>query len=89
MQPFSAGHAAPRRREHHQYRFHARFGMGRKPVCVFGLKRRASDPYEELVVALVNDKVRVNYLIPGWVLSPTELRIRAEEGRDEEWIEEN
>jgi NAD(P)-dependent dehydrogenase (short-subunit alcohol dehydrogenase family) len=46
-------------------------------------------PTKNLAVALVNDKVRVNYLIPGWVLSPTELRIRAEEGRDEEWIEEN
>jgi NAD(P)-dependent dehydrogenase (short-subunit alcohol dehydrogenase family) len=46
-------------------------------------------PTKNLAVALVNDKVRVNYLIPGWVLSPTELRIRAEEGRDEKWIEEN
>jgi NAD(P)-dependent dehydrogenase (short-subunit alcohol dehydrogenase family) len=42
-----------------------------------------------LAVSLANDKIRVNYLIPGWVLSPTELRIRAEEGRDQKWIEEN
>jgi len=39
-----------------------------------------------LAIALVQDKIRVNYLIPGWVLSPTELRIQAEEGHDENWI---
>jgi NAD(P)-dependent dehydrogenase (short-subunit alcohol dehydrogenase family) len=44
---------------------------------------------KNLAIGLVNDKIRVNYLIAGWVLSPTELRIRAEEGRDEKWIEEN
>jgi NAD(P)-dependent dehydrogenase (short-subunit alcohol dehydrogenase family) len=44
---------------------------------------------KNLAIGLVNDKIRINYLIPGWVLSPTELRIRAEEGRDEKWIEEN
>jgi len=39
-----------------------------------------------LAVALAHDRIRVNYLIPGWVLSQTELEIQGKEGRDEEWL---
>jgi len=43
-----------------------------------------------LAVALGNpkDRIRVNYVIPGWVLSATEIRIQSEEGRDENWLKE-
>ena len=36
-----------------------------------------------LAVALAHDRIRVNYLIPGWVLSQTEVEIQSKEGRDE------
>lgn len=43
-----------------------------------------------LAVALSNpkDKIRVNYVIPGWVLSATEIRIQRAEGKDENWLED-
>ena len=41
---------------------------------------------KNLAMALVNDGIRVNYLIPGWVLSETEIRIQAQEGKDEQWL---
>ncbi len=41
-----------------------------------------------LAIALVNDGIRVNYLIPGWVLSSTEMRIQREEGHDATWLEQ-
>ncbi|MEW5974723.1 MAG: SDR family oxidoreductase [Acidobacteriota bacterium] len=41
---------------------------------------------KNLAVALANDGIRVNYLIPGWVLSDTEIRIQAGEGHDEDWL---
>jgi NAD(P)-dependent dehydrogenase (short-subunit alcohol dehydrogenase family) len=41
---------------------------------------------KNLAVALARDRIRVNYLIPGWVLSETEIEIQSKEGRDEEWL---
>ena len=41
---------------------------------------------KNLAVALAHDRIRVNYLIPGWVLSQTEVEIQSKEGRDEEWL---
>lgn len=43
---------------------------------------------KNLAIALVNDRIRVNYLIPGWVLSSTEMRIQREEGHDATWLEQ-
>ena len=36
-----------------------------------------------LAGALLQDRIRVNYVIPGWVLSEGELKIQAGEGRSE------
>jgi NAD(P)-dependent dehydrogenase (short-subunit alcohol dehydrogenase family) len=41
-----------------------------------------------LAVALAHDRIRVNYLIPGWVLSQTEIEIQARQGRDENWLKQ-
>ena len=43
---------------------------------------------KNLAVALAHDRIRVNYLIPGWVLSRTEIEIQAKEGRDEDWLKQ-
>jgi NAD(P)-dependent dehydrogenase (short-subunit alcohol dehydrogenase family) len=43
---------------------------------------------KNLAVALARDRIRVNYLIPGWVLSQTEIAIQGEAGRDEGWLRE-
>jgi NAD(P)-dependent dehydrogenase (short-subunit alcohol dehydrogenase family) len=43
---------------------------------------------KNLAVALARDRIRVNYLIPGWVLSQTEIDIQGQEGRDSEWLEQ-
>src|SRR5262245_4180071 len=37
---------------------------------------------KNLAVALAHDRIRVNYVIPGWVLSHTEIEIQRKEGRD-------
>jgi NAD(P)-dependent dehydrogenase (short-subunit alcohol dehydrogenase family) len=37
-----------------------------------------------LAGALLQDRIRVNYVIPGWVLSEGELKIQAGEGRGED-----
>jgi NAD(P)-dependent dehydrogenase (short-subunit alcohol dehydrogenase family) len=39
---------------------------------------------KNLAIALAHDRIRVNYLIPGWVLSQTEVEIQRREGRDQE-----
>ncbi len=39
-----------------------------------------------LAKAYARHKVRVNYVIPGWVITETEIEIQALEGHDEEWI---
>ena len=36
-----------------------------------------------LAGALLQDRIRVNYVIPGWVLSEGELKIQAGDGRSE------
>ena len=41
---------------------------------------------KNLAVALAHERIRVNYLIPGWVLSRTEIEIQPREGRDEDWL---
>ncbi|MFN8007632.1 MAG: glucose 1-dehydrogenase [Terriglobia bacterium] len=41
---------------------------------------------KNLAVGLAKHKIRVNYMIPGWVLSATERRIRSEMGQDENWL---
>ena len=41
---------------------------------------------KNLAVALAHDRIRVNYLIPGWVLSRTEIEIQKSEGRDADWL---
>jgi NAD(P)-dependent dehydrogenase (short-subunit alcohol dehydrogenase family) len=43
---------------------------------------------KNLAVSLRHDKIRVNYVIPGWVLSPTELRTQRQEGHDAAWLEQ-
>jgi len=43
---------------------------------------------KNLAIALVDDQIRVNYVIPGWVLSSTEMRIQREEGHDAAWLEQ-
>ena len=43
---------------------------------------------KNLAVGLAKDKIRVNYMIPGWVLSATERRIRREMGQDENWLKD-
>ena len=42
---------------------------------------------KNLAVALAHDRIRVNYLIPGWVLSRTEVEIQKREGRDADWLQ--
>ncbi len=43
---------------------------------------------KNLAIALVQDRIRVNYIIPGWVLSATELEIQKQEGHDAAWLEQ-
>jgi NAD(P)-dependent dehydrogenase (short-subunit alcohol dehydrogenase family) len=43
---------------------------------------------KNLAVSLRHDRIRVNYVIPGWVLSPTELRTQSQEGHDAAWLEQ-
>jgi NAD(P)-dependent dehydrogenase (short-subunit alcohol dehydrogenase family) len=40
-----------------------------------------------LARSLAPDRIRVNYLNPGWVITETETRIQALEGHDAEWLE--
>jgi NAD(P)-dependent dehydrogenase (short-subunit alcohol dehydrogenase family) len=37
--------------------------------------------------ALAREGIRVNFVNPGWVITPGEIRIQAIEGRDPEWLE--
>jgi NAD(P)-dependent dehydrogenase (short-subunit alcohol dehydrogenase family) len=39
-----------------------------------------------LARALATDRIRVNYVSPGWVITETEIEVQAAEGHDEEWI---
>ena len=41
-----------------------------------------------LAAAHARQQVRVNYLIPGWVISEGEIRVQAADGHDEQWLEE-
>lgn len=41
-----------------------------------------------LAAAYARRLVRVNYLIPGWVISEGEIRVQAKEGHDEQWLQE-
>jgi NAD(P)-dependent dehydrogenase (short-subunit alcohol dehydrogenase family) len=41
-----------------------------------------------LAIALANDKIRVNYLIPGWVLTKTEIAVQRQEGHHVEWLKQ-
>lgn len=41
-----------------------------------------------LAQALAPRQIRVNYVIPGWVPSEGELRVRAAQGQDLAWLEE-
>ena len=41
-----------------------------------------------LAKAYARHKVRVNYVIPGWVITEKEIEIQAAEGHDAEWIAE-
>ena len=41
-----------------------------------------------LAKALVNYKIRVNYVIPGWVVTEGELVIQARDGHDQAWLQE-
>lgn len=43
---------------------------------------------KNLAVALAHDRIRVNYLIPGWVLSQTEIEVQAKQGRDDNWLKQ-
>ncbi|MBM3457722.1 MAG: glucose 1-dehydrogenase [Armatimonadetes bacterium] len=41
-----------------------------------------------LANSLAKDRIRVNFLNPGWVITEMEVEIQAKEGHDEAWIEE-
>lgn len=41
-----------------------------------------------LAAALARDRIRVNFVNPGWVISDTEIEIQALEGHDAAWIAE-
>jgi NAD(P)-dependent dehydrogenase (short-subunit alcohol dehydrogenase family) len=41
-----------------------------------------------LAAAYARRLVRVNYVIPGWVISEGEIRVQAQEGHDAQWLEE-
>jgi NAD(P)-dependent dehydrogenase (short-subunit alcohol dehydrogenase family) len=41
-----------------------------------------------LANALAKDRIRVNFVNPGWVITEMEIDIQAGEGHDEAWIEE-
>jgi NAD(P)-dependent dehydrogenase (short-subunit alcohol dehydrogenase family) len=41
-----------------------------------------------LARAYARQQVRVNYLIPGWVITEGEIRTQAKEGHSEEWLHE-
>jgi NAD(P)-dependent dehydrogenase (short-subunit alcohol dehydrogenase family) len=41
-----------------------------------------------LAAAHAPDRIRVNFVNPGWVITETEIEIQALEGHDEQWIEE-
>lgn len=41
-----------------------------------------------LAQALAPDRIRVNWLNPGWVITETEIGIQAKEGHDADWLEE-
>ena len=41
-----------------------------------------------LAGAYARQQVRVNYLIPGWVISEGEIRVQTAEGHDEQWLQE-
>lgn len=38
--------------------------------------------------ALAKDRIRTNFVNPGWVITETEVDIQAQEGHDEAWLEE-
>ena len=39
-----------------------------------------------LASAYARQQIRVNYLIPGWVITEGEIRTQANEGHDEQWL---
>lgn len=41
-----------------------------------------------LANALAKDRIRVNFLNPGWVITEMEIEIQAREGHDAQWLEE-
>jgi NAD(P)-dependent dehydrogenase (short-subunit alcohol dehydrogenase family) len=41
-----------------------------------------------LANALAKDRIRVNFLNPGWVITETEIGIQAEEGHDRDWLDQ-
>ncbi len=41
-----------------------------------------------LAQALAPDRIRVNWVNPGWVITETEIQVQALEGRDLAWLEE-
>lgn len=42
-----------------------------------------------LSAALADDRIRVNFVNPGWVITEMEIEIQAREGHDAEWIAES
>ena len=40
-----------------------------------------------LANALAPDRIRVNFVNPGWVITETEVEIQAKEGHDAEWLQ--
>lgn len=41
-----------------------------------------------LAAALARDRIRVNFVNPGWVITEMEIEIQAKEGHDQQWIED-
>lgn len=41
-----------------------------------------------LAAALARDRIRVNWVNPGWVITEKEIEIQAQEGHDADWIAE-
>lgn len=61
-------------------------GGGRKLFAYSVSKGGLLTMTRNLAKAYARHKVRVNYVIPGWVITEKEIEIQALEGHDAEWI---
>ncbi|MCL5947409.1 MAG: SDR family oxidoreductase [Chloroflexi bacterium] len=59
---------------------------GRELIAYAASKGALLNLTRTLARSYARDHIRVNYLIPGWVLTEGELAIQAQEGHDEAWL---